>query len=72
MVENLKRTDFLFPRRSFWTGFSSILNIFGDPYKFNSSKTPEEADLKAIKSDWEMVGEDFFNSIPKFQLEEVE
>ncbi|MEQ1733108.1 MAG: hypothetical protein ABL940_05510 [Bacteroidia bacterium] len=59
MNEIKKRTDFLFPKRNFWSGFSSVLNIYGNPNKFNSSKTGEEADCKAIKSDWEMIGEDF-------------
>lgn len=53
------RTDFLFPKRNFWTGFASVLNIFGDPHMFNTSKSGEEADYKAIQSDWEMVGNDF-------------
>jgi hypothetical protein len=54
-----KRTDFLLPKRDFWTGASSVFNIFGEENKFNTSKSGEEADLKALKSDWEMIGEDF-------------
>jgi len=60
-----KRTDFLFVNRSFLTGFSSVLNIAGNNKKFNSSKSSEEADLKAIRNDWEMVGEDIRKSILK-------
>jgi len=51
MIDTDKRTDFLFPKRSFWTGFSSVLSIFGEPNKFNTSKSGEEADYKALKSD---------------------
>lgn len=51
-------TDNLLPKRSFLTGVSSILNLSGS-VKFSYSKTPEEADRKAIKSDWDMVGQDF-------------
>ncbi|MEP2689171.1 hypothetical protein [Maribacter dokdonensis] len=58
MTDTDKKTDFLFPRRSFWTGFSSVLSIFGETNKFNTSKSGEEADYKALKSDWEMIGQD--------------
>lgn len=59
MINTDKRTDFLLPKRNFWTGFSSVLSIFGDSNKFNTSESGEEADYKALKSDWEMIGEDF-------------
>jgi len=61
MIDTDKRTDFLFPKRRFWTGFSNVLSIFGEPNKFNTSKSGEEADYKALKSDWEMVGQDIRN-----------
>ena len=53
------RTDFLFPKRSFITGLASILCLGGNPRKFNLSNSDSEADYKAIKSDWSMVGQDF-------------
>jgi len=62
MNDTDNRTDFLFPKRDFWTGFSSILSISGDENKFNTSKSGEEADMKAIKSDWEMIGQDIRNA----------
>ncbi len=58
MIESDKRTDYLFPKRSFWSGVSSILSIFGDSNKFNISKSGEESDYEALKSDWEMIGQD--------------
>ena len=73
MIETEKRTDFLFPKRNFWTGFSSVLSIFGDSNKFNTSKTGNEADYKALKSDWEMIGKDFENAMNEdFKLTECE
>ena len=48
----------LFPKITFWTGFSSVLSIFGNQNKFNTSKSGQEADYKALKSDWEMIGQD--------------
>lgn len=65
MKKHKLRTDFLFPERSFVTGFGSILNIAGEPNKFNASETAEEADIKAIKSDWEIVGQDFKLALKK-------
>lgn len=57
------RTDFLFPKRGFFTGLSSILDIFSVDKKVNTSKSGEEADAKALKSDWEMIGKDFEKSL---------
>lgn len=59
------RTDFLIPERSFFTGFSSVFSIAGETTDFNRSKSGEEADYKAIKSDWEMIGQDFKKAIKK-------
>lgn len=67
MIDTDNRTDFLFPKRSFWTGFSSVLSFFGDSNMFNTSKLGEEADYKALKSDWNMIGED----IRKSMVEEI-
>ncbi len=65
MDDTRKRTDFLFPKRDFWTGFSSVLDIFASDKKFNSSKSGEDADFKAIRNDWEMVGQDFKDTLSK-------
>jgi len=67
-----KRTDFLFPKRSFWTGVSSILSIFGEEKKFNTSKSGKEADFKALNSDWEMIGQDLRKSMSKIILQDCE
>jgi hypothetical protein len=63
MNDTINRTDFLFPKRNFWTVFSSVLNIFGDQNKFNVSSSGEEADLKALSYDWEMIGQDVKNAL---------
>lgn len=63
MKDTDKRTDYLFKKRSFLTGAGSVIGIFGQPNKFNKSNSGEEADLKALKSDWEMVGLDLRKSI---------
>jgi hypothetical protein len=63
MIDADKRTDFLLPKRNFWSGFSSVLSIFGESNQFNTSESGEEADYKALQSDWEMVGQDIRKSM---------
>lgn len=53
------RTDFLFPNTNLLVGMGSIFNIAGNYYSFNGSESDNEADCKAIASDWGMVGQDF-------------
>jgi hypothetical protein len=63
MINSDIRTDSLFPKRSFWSGLSSVFSVFGNPNKFNTSKSGSEADYKALKSDWEMIGKDIQNTM---------
>ena len=53
------RSDFLFPESSFLTGAGSLLNIGGNYLLFNYSQSDEEADSKAIESDWGVIKQDF-------------
>jgi hypothetical protein len=63
------RTDFLFSRMGLMSGIASTFNLPGNFYSFNRSATPEEADTRAIFSDWSMVGEDLWSSIERFQAD---
>lgn len=64
MDKNKKyRTDFLFPNPNFLVGMGSTINIFGNYFLFNYSNSPKEADTKALKSDWRIVGQDLSNAI---------
>lgn len=58
-----KRTSYFLKERGFFTGFSSILSLFGNSNMFNISESGEEADKKALRSDWEMIGQDFKKSM---------
>lgn len=60
---NEPRTDFLFADESFLTGMATVLDIGGSTPNFNTSANGEEADAKAIYSDWAMVGKDISNAI---------
>lgn len=66
------KTGYLFPRPSIIQGVGSIINIAGNHFHFNYSKTEEDADSNAIENDWGMVGNDILvatKSIKKKLLE---
>ncbi len=66
-INKISKTDFLLPKNNFWVGFGSILNLSGSYFSYNTSKTPEQADLKSLFSDWLNVGNDFKVSKSKFE-----
>ena len=63
------KTDFLFSKCTFWRGVGSVLNVPGNFYEFNTSNTSEEADNKALISDWENVGKDIKDAQKKIEKE---
>lgn len=42
----------------FWEGVARVVDIGGTMAAYNESLTPEEADIKALSSDWQAVGDD--------------
>lgn len=52
------RTDFLFAQPSGLYGVARLFDFAGTFDRYNESSTPEEADARAMYSDWRMVGED--------------
>jgi len=53
------RTGFLVPRNNFLVGMGSVLNLMGNYFEYNYSKSDFAADNKALISDWLNVGNDF-------------
>jgi hypothetical protein len=53
-------TDFLVAKNSFLRGMARALDLGStiNKHSYNTSKTPEEADFRAISNDWNMVGRD--------------
>lgn len=51
-------SDFLFPDTDFVIGLGSVLNIAGGYFDFATSKSESAADLKALRSDWGVTGQD--------------
>ena len=54
----MNQTDFLFARPSFIGGMASVLDLGVTLVTYNESKTTEEADTLAIKTDWKITGDD--------------
>lgn len=52
------RRFILYARPSFWEGVARLIDFGGALNVYHSSETEEEADEKAIRSDWEAVGGD--------------
>jgi len=53
-------TTFLFAMPSFLEGLARTIDLGATLDEYNQSITPEQADLIAIRNDWEMVGKDIF------------
>jgi hypothetical protein len=52
-------TDFLFARPSILEGIGRNIDLFGVLNTYNFSRTGEEADLKALRNDVEVLKNDF-------------
>lgn len=58
-------TDFLFANPSFLTGAGRVIDLGAalQHSSYNMSRTPAEADQRAIAQDWAAVGKDFYAAI---------
>lgn len=54
----MTRTDFLFAKPSFIGGLASVLDLGSSLMIYNESPIVKMADTLALKSDWQMTGED--------------
>lgn len=62
------RSDFLFSTPKLIIGVGSVFNVAGNYYSFNESESSKEADLKALRNDWGVVGSDLENAMKSFSL----
>jgi hypothetical protein len=60
------KTGFLFSDPSFWTGAARLLDLGATFDAYNYSDSDEEADEKALYSDWAMVGSDMLASMSTY------
>lgn len=56
--EVIMSSGFLFPEPSPWFGAGRLLDLWGTLDTYNRSWAPDEADARALYSDWRMVGQD--------------
>jgi hypothetical protein len=59
----LMKTGFLFAEPSIWSGAGRLLDLGCTFDVYNYSPSDDEADAKAIYSDWAMVGSDIVAAI---------
>ena len=56
-------SDFLFAQPSFGSGVARVLDLWGRFDVYNTSDSAEEADARAIASDWLVVGQDIYDAL---------
>ena len=66
---NKVKSDFLFAHPSFASGAARVFDMFGQFDEYNISETTEEADAKAIASDWIVIGQDMADAIEQNESE---
>ncbi|MEI8230641.1 MAG: hypothetical protein WCG83_05930 [Candidatus Peregrinibacteria bacterium] len=52
------QTSYLYATPTFLSGMAMTLDLGATMSQYNISRTPEEADAKAMKSDWQATGND--------------
>ena len=62
-----EKSTFLFARPSFVEGMARVVDLGSTMQVYNGSKSEKEADTKALKKDWEAVGEDILGATEKYE-----
>ncbi|GIK61087.1 MAG: hypothetical protein HND39_01330 [Ignavibacteriota bacterium] len=62
-------TFFLFSRPSFIEGIARILDLGSTLNEYNYSESEEEADARALASDWKAIGNDIKVAIDQLELQ---
>ena len=65
----MNRSDFLFATPSFLGGMASVLDLGTTLVVYNESTTIEEADARAIATDWRVTGNDIRSAIKQWAEE---
>lgn len=61
------RTSMLFATPGFLGGVATVLDLGSTLTVYNNSDSPDEADQKAIYSDWSAVGDDITDTFEKWE-----
>ena len=62
-VKNNISTFYLFANPSFLEGTARLIDVCGALNMYNESETNEEADFRALRSDWLAVGQDLMTAM---------
>lgn len=62
-------TGFLYSSPSFLSGMATAINLAGNYYEYNESNSDCEADYKAIKNDFDMIGQDLNDLIEAISID---
>ena len=71
-MSNRVKTGFLYADPSFLSGVSRTLDLFGQYDQYNISRTPSEADQRAIAADWIVTGQDLVDAMDRFECDQEE
>lgn len=57
----------LFAAPNFLSGLSRVFDISSTINVYNDSQSPEEADFRALQSDWIVVGDDIREAVSQYK-----
>jgi len=57
------KSDYLLPKKSFGIGAGATFSLFGNYFKYNTSKSGSEADRRAFMNDVGVIHEDYMSVI---------
>jgi hypothetical protein len=63
-----KFTDFLYARPSFLEGLARVIDFGNILQEYNTSSTPEVADERAIRADWNAIGDDMYKVLENMPI----
>lgn len=66
------RSDFLVARPSFAAGLARLFDLFGAFDVYNVSPSGVEADCKALRADWTVIGQDLEAAMKQFRADHPE
>lgn len=67
----MHKTDFLFAQPSFLRGMGKALDLRSTRNVYNDSSSDQEADYKALKSDWIIIGDDIRRAAEQYGRKEA-
>ena len=62
-------TTFLFPDSTILSGAGTSINLAGNFYDYSGSESDMEADIRAMRNDFGMVGQDINDARENFAVE---